>query len=124
LTAFLTTLTASILAQTTAPATSQPAPGWAQFLQSPMTPLLLLAVVFMFVMSRTKRKQERERTSMLGGMKRGDRVQTIGGILGRVVDVEETKVLLKVDESQNTKIWFSRNAIHRVIGDDAKAEAK
>jgi preprotein translocase subunit YajC len=60
---------------------------------------------------------------MLEQMKRGDRVQTIGGILGKVVEAEPEKVLLKVDESSNTKIWFSRNAIHRVLTDE-KVETK
>jgi preprotein translocase subunit YajC len=118
----MTTMT-SVLAQATTAPTSQPAPGWAQALNSPMTLVLVLAVLMMVMMSRSKKKQERERTNMLGAMKRGDRVQTIGGILGKVVDVEEGKVLLKVDESANAKIWFTRNAIHRVINEDAKAEA-
>ena len=52
-----------------------------------------------------------------------DRVQTIGGILGKVVEAEETKVLLKVDESSNTKIWFSRSAIDRVL-EEEKSESK
>ena len=118
----MTSLLAQATAATTVP-TSQPAPGWAQALSSPMTLVLVLAVLMMVMMSKSKRKQERARTDMLGGMKRGDRVQTIGGMLGKVVDVEENKVLLKVDESSNTKIWFTRNAIHRVIDEDAKAEA-
>jgi preprotein translocase subunit YajC len=116
----------SVLSQastTTAPTTQQTAPGWAQLFQSPLTLVMLLVVLMLFMSTRTKKKQERERTDMLSGMKRGDRVQTIGGILGKVVDVEDQKVLLKVDESSNTKIWFRRDAIHRVVGDDVKAEA-
>jgi preprotein translocase subunit YajC len=117
----------SVLAQATNP-TSQPsqqqqAPGWAQIFSSPFSLVLLLLVLMMVMTTRSKKRQERERTDMLSGMKRGDRVQTIGGILGKVVDVEDQKVLLKVDESSNTKIWFRRDAVHRVIGDDVKAEA-
>ena len=51
---------------------------------------------------------------MLKNMKRGDRVMTAGGILGTVVDVRDAEVVLKVDESTNTKIKFSRDAIKRV----------
>ena len=60
---------------------------------------------------------------MLDTLKKGDRVQTIGGVLGTVVEARDTDVLVKVDESSNTKIRFSRNAIHRVLDED-KAEAK
>jgi preprotein translocase subunit YajC len=92
-------------------------------LSSPMT-LLVLMVVLMLVMStRSKKRQERERTDMLAGMKKGDRVQTIGGIIGKVVEVDGNEVLVKVDETSNTKIRFRRDAIHRLIGDEAKAEA-
>jgi preprotein translocase subunit YajC len=45
-------------------------------------------------------------------------VQTIGGIIGTVVESRENEVVLKVDETSNTKIKFSRNAIHRVLTDE------
>ena len=127
--------TQSISAQesfTTAPGspacgtTTQPGakpPGILQFLTGPMRiPILLLLVLYVF-MFRSKKNQERQKQSMLEGMKRGDRVQTIGGILGKVVEAEPDKILLKVDENSNTKIWFSRSAIHRVLTDDAAKDS-
>ena len=115
------------LAQATqSAAATQPtgkAPTWVDAVfGNMMFPLLLGIIVLYVIMIRSKKGQERQRTDMLGQMKRGDRVQTIGGILGKVVEVEDSKVLLKVDENSNTKIWFSRNAIHRVITEE-KAEA-
>ena len=109
---------AEIIAQ--APPTSGPAqePGWTAFFKNPMIfPIVVLVFLYFFIF-RSKRKQERQKQDQLSQIKRGDRVQTIGGILGKVVDVEEKKVLLKVDESSNTKIWFSRNAVHRVLPTD------
>ena len=82
---------------------------------------VLILYIFVF---RSKKQQDRKRTDMLSALKRGDRVQTIGGILGTVVEARDTDVLLKVDESSNTKIRFSRNAIHRVIEEEKTAEAK
>jgi preprotein translocase subunit YajC len=110
---------------TTAAASTQPAgkaPSFMDTLASPMMPLLLGIVVLYVFMFRSKRKQQRKEEESRNQIKRGDRVQTIGGILGNVVQVEDTKILLKVDENSNTKIWFSRNAIHRVITEE-KAEA-
>lgn len=80
--------------------------------------MVLVLVVLLVFTQRSKQKQEKQRQSLLNGLKRNDRVQTIGGILGNVVDVRPDRVLLKVDESNNTKVWFSRNAIHRVVEDD------
>ncbi|MGH7214026.1 MAG: preprotein translocase subunit YajC [Tepidisphaeraceae bacterium] len=110
-----------VLAQATQPA--QQAPPWAQFLSSPMFLIAMLMLVFYVFVFRSKKNQDRQRQTMLSQMKRGDRIQTIGGILGNVVDVRDDRVQVKIDESANVKVWFSRSAIHRVVEDD-KAEAK
>ena len=106
----------------TGPAAPVPAPGWMEMLRQFFPFLILIAVMYVFIF-RSKRNQDRQRQTMLSEMKRGDRVQTIGGVLGSVVETREDRILLKVDESSNTKIWFARSAIHRVVADD-KAEAK
>ena len=119
--------TATFIAQTSqpggAPITTQPhRPGWADLLTSPMIPLLAVVVLFMVMSSRSRKRQEQQKKDMLTAMKRGDRVQTIGGILGNVVEVRDDRILLKVDESNNTKVWFARSAIHKVLGDEAEAK--
>ena len=123
--AFLAT-TATFLAQVpaTGPTTQQNIPAWAKLVQSigPMLPIILVMVLFIVMTSRSRKRQEKVKQDMLGGMKRGDRVQTIGGILGNVVEVRDDRILLKVDESNNTKVWFARSAIHRVLGEEAEAK--
>jgi preprotein translocase subunit YajC len=111
-------LLAQAVGPTTAPST-QPQPGpLFQFFQSPMMPLLLgIAVLYIF-MFRNKGNEKKQREQMLSTLKRGDRVQTIGGILGTVVEARESDVLLKVDESTNTKMRFARSAIHRVLEEE------
>jgi preprotein translocase subunit YajC len=118
---------------TSAVATSQPAgaaaaaaavtrPWYAAFFDSPLL-LVGAAVVFMmFFMGKGKRADEKARAEQLKQLKRGDRIQTIGGIQGTVVTVEESRIAVKVDESSNVKMWFVRNAVAKVIetGSDAK----
>jgi preprotein translocase subunit YajC len=96
-------------------------PWWAN--QSNMLFFVILGflVLMIFSSSRTKKKEEKQRNDMLKGMKRGDKVLTIGGILGTLVDVRDTEVIVKVDEGSNTKIKFSREAIKRVVTDDESA---
>lgn len=86
-------------------------------------PLIAIMVFMWAVMILPKRKQDKQRQLMLDNMKRGDEVQTIGGIIGKVVDAKPDRVLVKVDESSNTKIWFNRTAISRVVEEDGKAAA-
>lgn len=114
-----------LLQQTTNPAGQQsaPPPGGLEIITSPLTLMVILLAVFWFVTMRSKRKQEQQRQDMLNQLKRGDRVQTIGGIMGTVIEARDDEVLVKVDESSNTKIRFARSAIHRVVAEE-KASAK
>jgi preprotein translocase subunit YajC len=108
---------------TTAPAGAPTTQSSPPFWGSPFFVPLILLGVFLFLSSRSKKNQERKVQDMLGNLKRGDRVQTIGGIIGTVVEARENEVLVKVDETNNTKIRFSRKAIHRVLEDDTAAAA-
>jgi preprotein translocase subunit YajC len=109
-----------ILAQTSQPAGGTGNPLYEFVHNVPMVILVIGFLVFYFVMILPKRKQDKERQSMLTNMKRGDEVETIGGIIGKVVDPKEDRVLVKVDESSNTKIWFRRSSIAKVTVEDTK----
>ena len=76
--------------------------------------LLLLAGMFIF-MTMGSRKKDKERKRMLGEMKKNDRVRTIGGIIGTIVEVREKEVLVKIDESNNTRVKFVRDAIAEIV---------
>lgn len=109
---------ANHLAQATQPGGGPPQWVDVLFKSGPLFPLLLIILLFTIFSSRSRRREEQKKKDLLNSIKRGDRVQTIGGILGTVVEVEEARVRLKVDESSNTKIWFSRNALARVLGEE------
>lgn len=102
-----------------------PAPGGTAAPASPMGPSVFLAlmmamVVFMMLSARSRKKREkRKRDDMYAGMSKGDRVLTIGGVVATVISVKDDEVVLKVDESTNTKMVFIKSAIQRVLGDDS-----
>lgn len=80
--------------------------------------LLLLGVVFLvfIVFSMMgQRRDKKKRVSMLSAIKKHDKVQTIGGVLGSVVEIKPDTVVLKVDESSNTRITFARSSIQQVL---------
>jgi preprotein translocase subunit YajC len=97
------------------------APFWANPQNVFFLVIFAMLLFFVFSSSKTKRNEQKQRDDMLKNMKRGDRVMTAGGILGSVVDVRDNEVVLKVDESSNTKIKFSRDAIKKVLSDDDAA---
>ena len=113
-----------ILAQGAAPATApgKPAPpGVNTFVQ--YFPFLLIIGVMVYLMFKSKSKEDRTRKEMMANLKKGDEVQTIGGIIGKVIEVRDDRVQVKVDESSNTKMWFRRSAIGQVLTAE-KSESK
>lgn len=84
----------------------------AQGEQNPMSfwiMMALLMVVFYFFMIRPQQKKARDAKKFRESLEKGSKVVTIGGIHGRVVEVNDTTVLLDVDN--NVKIRFEKSAI-------------
>ena len=83
-------------------------------------PLIAIAVMFYLMILRPQRRQEKDRQAMVDAVKKNDKVVTIGGIVGTIVNVrrEEDEVTL---ESGNSRLRILRSSIARVI---AKSEAE
>lgn len=80
---------------------------------------LMAVMVFMWVIrSKTDKRERDKRAQMLANLSKNDRVMTIGGVIGTVVSVKESAVVLKVDESTNTRMTFARRAIQQVLAAD------
>ena len=86
----------------------------------PMTLIFLgLLLVFMyFILFRGPKKREQEHHKMIQSLKKNDKVRTIGGIIGVIVDVKDDEITLKVDESTNTKIKVIPSAIGKNLADE------
>ena len=81
--------------------------------------LLMAMLVFIFLTNRSSEKRKaREREAMYSRLAKNDRVLTIGGVVGTIHSVKDTEVVLKVDESTNTKMTFLKTAIQRIITED------
>ncbi len=71
--------------------------------------LLLVFVVMWFFMIRPQRKQQKEMQKFRDGLKKGDKVVTIGGIYGTVYEIKENYILIEVDN--NVKMRVSKQAL-------------
>jgi len=65
-----------------------------------------------------QKKREQQHKKMIQSLEKNDKVRTIGGIIGTVVDIKEDEITLKIDESNNTKIKILRSAIGRNMSKD------
>ncbi|MFZ4573682.1 MAG: preprotein translocase subunit YajC [Phycisphaerales bacterium] len=83
---------------------------------------LVALVIFMFWTShRQQKKEQTKRQDMLKTMHRGDKVQTLGGIIGTVADIGEDEIVLTVEQG---RIRFSKSAVQQIIKSSvSKSEA-
>jgi preprotein translocase subunit YajC len=79
---------------------------------------VMVGALFLFTWM-SQRRERKKRDQLLSGIKRHDKVMTIGGIIGSVVELKDDAVVLKVDETSNTRITFSKSAISQVIAQAA-----
>ncbi|MDP7189226.1 MAG: preprotein translocase subunit YajC [Phycisphaerales bacterium] len=61
------------------------------------------------------RKQKKQKAAMMAAISKNDTVQTIGGIIGRVVELKPDSALLEVDRNSNSRITVSRAALQQVV---------
>ena len=80
---------------------------------------LMLVMMYFFVF-RGPRKKEQQQQKMVQALQKNDRIRTIGGILGTVIEVKGSEVVLKVDESNNTKIRISASAVVKNMSKDSE----
>ena len=73
----------------------------------------LIIMIFYFLVIRPQNRRQKETRQMLSKLKKGDRVQTSGGIRGVVTAVKEEAVTVKVDDA--TKIEFAKASITSII---------
>ena len=83
--------------------------------------LILLGVMFVFIylmMFRGPKKKQQQHKQMVQALQKNDRVKTIGGIIGTIIDVKDDIITLKIDESNNTKIKITVGAISGKISQE------
>ena len=75
-------------------------------------PFFLIFFVIWYFMLRPNMKKQENLKQMQSNIKKGDRVITIGGIHGKVIQVKNNKVVLKI--SNNSEITVDTIAISRL----------
>lgn len=81
----------------------------------------LIIMIFYFLVIRPQNRRQKETKAMLAQLKKGDRVQTSGGIRGVVTAVKEDAVTVKVDDA--TKIEFAKPSITSIL-DQRQGESR
>ena len=87
--------------------------------------LVLMIAIFYFMLIRPENKRKKEAEQMRSAVKKGDKITTIGGIVGTVVDVKESRIVIETSADQ-VRIELEKWAIssNETAAEAAKAEAK
>lgn len=103
--------TPSLLAAAAAPS------GASFFVQT--IPLVLVFVIFWFLLIRPQQKRMKEHQAQIQAVKKGDRVVTGGGLIGKVTKVGETEV--EVELAQGVRVQALKSTLSQV-GDSGTAK--
>ena len=92
---------------------------------SSMFILIAMLAVMYFIMIRPENKRKKEAEQMRSSVKKGDKVVTIGGIVGVVVDVKDNKFVMETGADQ-VRIELEKWALstNETAAEAKKAEAK
>ena len=88
-----------------------------------LVPILLMFVIFYFLLFRPQQKRMQEHRDMVSNVKKGDRIVTAGGIVGRVTRARAEDAEIEVEIAENTRIKLVRHTIVEVRTKEAGAEA-
>jgi len=83
-------------------------PVWIQFL-----PLVAMVVIFWFLILRPQMRRQKEHQAKVGGLKKGDQVLTGGGLVGKVIKVDDHYA--EIELGQNIKVKALKSTIADVI---------
>ena len=78
-----------------------------------LSPILIMVLIMYFLMIRPEQKRKKKEKAMLDALKRGDRVCTIGGIYGTIMDIKDDTITLSVGRD-NLSMVVARWAIRSV----------
>ena len=87
--------------------------------------MVAMVAIFYFMLIRPENKRKKEAEQMRSTVKKGDKIVTIGGIVGTVVDVKENRIVIETSADQ-VRLELEKWAIssNETAAENAKAEAK
>lgn len=84
--------------------------------------IAIMFVALYFLLLRPQQKRQKRTNAMQSSLKKGDKVVTIGGLHGTVMELDNETVVIRVNDA--TKMTFNRSAISTVVSSTAAEEIR
>lgn len=86
-------------------------------------PILAVFMVFLIISTMMSgRKEKKRRAEMLASIGKRDRVQTVGGMIGNIIEIKGDEYLLETDRGTNSRAWIAKSAVSAVIRSATKSD--
>jgi len=85
-----------------------------------LLPFVLMFAIFYFFLIRPQQKRTKARNQMLASVKKGDKVITIGGLHGKIVELTDDTIVLLANDT--TRLTFNRSAIDTVVSSSSSSK--
>ena len=79
--------------------------------------LIVMFAIFYFILIRPQRKKDKELKEQMSKLSVGDRVTTIGGLVGFVANIKDDQVTISTSAA-NTLVTYTKSAIQTVVKRD------
>lgn len=85
--------------------------------------IVLMLAIFYFLLIRPENKRKKQAEDMRNSLKKGDKICTIGGLLGTIVQVKEDSIVFETSEDR-VRIEISKWGIQTNMNGADKAQKK
>ena len=106
-----------------AAAEQAPAPWYSAIIGSPIFMIVIMIAIFYFLLIRPENKKKKETAKMRDSLKVGDKITTIGGIVGRIVKVKDEELVIE-SSTDKSKIRIMKWAVSTVDKPAPEKKAK
>jgi preprotein translocase subunit YajC len=96
--------------------------GFEQLLGSPIVLMVAMLAIFYFLLIRPQQKRQKEHAGMLSNLQKGDTIFTVGGLRGRITNLDDTVITMEVAEKVRVKV--NRNAVGGLVSKADSAQEK
>jgi preprotein translocase subunit YajC len=78
-----------------------------------LLPIIAIFIIFYFILIKPQQKKQKEHGNMISHLSRGDKIVTNGGLYGKVVDVKEHIIVIKI--SDDVKVEIVKSAVATIL---------
>jgi preprotein translocase subunit YajC len=103
----------SAFAQAATDAAAQPLPAASPF--ASILPLLMIFVVFYFLLIKPQQKRMKAHQAAIAGLKKGDKVVTGGGIIGKITKLNDAETVT-VEIASGVEVVVAKSTISGLVG--------